>query len=440
MKRITPNEKRIVPALTNPRPNFASLVRHGANQRPFHTVKRADQAAKQEKEMPKSIATKADAALKIHRIVFNAAEFPTEDAVKGFLTEKGYADFTIAPVEGGGFSVEDNAADAFKGELRTVPHSSVKGVSYIVGDPKDDTTTKSADPAEGEDTAKGEEGTEKGAEGTEGADTPATPAADAAKGTQTPAPAASEPAPAADTTKTAEPRQRTRFGLVVAGKSMNQIVAAYEGLTDHTDAEVAKDATAAKSFADMLANYTGGMPPGMYDMADAMMGELRRMMKAGDVDEKKVSTLATDFTRGVMAMHGAFTSIMANTSKSAGAAPDMEALDALLDMLFAEKSVEPSAPGAKSDDMTPVVESLAALSEKTNALQKAVDGMALLMIEQGQVAAKASQVQEPARVIPERKSVEVDEAGAAKTADAQAAAKADTDRRAAKRLGFSVER
>lgn len=428
MKRIIPQEKRIVPALTNPRPNFTSLVKHGANQRPFHKIKRAGEAATEETAMGQK-ANKSDAALKIHRIVFDAAAFPTEDAVKAFLTEKGYADFTITTKDGGGFEVEDTPADAFKGALRTVEHSSVKGVSFIVGD-----TSESA--AKADAGAGTEEATEKGTEGASGAEGSGD-TADTAKGADGAAPAQEE-AKGADTpapeTKAA-PRERVRFGLVVANKSMNRIVADYEALADHADTPAAK---AEKSFADMLTNFTGGMPPGMYDMADAMMGELRRMIKAGEVDEKKVATLATDFTRGVLAMHSAFQSIV-STKAAPGAEQDMAALEALLDVLFAA----PKAKGADAPQagaLDGVAALIAALSEKTDAVQKAVDGVAVLVIEQAQQAAKGlPEITEATRVLPERKSAEgtdPDPEATKKAEEARKANDADEERRRQKRLGF----
>lgn len=443
MKRTLETTKRLVPTLTNPKPTFASLVRQGANQRAFHMTKSANPAMT-EKEMAMTTKAAGEPAVKIHRILFAADAFANEDAVKGFLTSKGYSEFTVAAKDGGGFMVEDNPADAFKGDLRTVDHPTAKGVSFLVGEFPD------ADPAAG--TAKSEGGTDPAegakdpAEGDDAAKIEAEEKAKAAAKAKEDEDAAkeAEAAKAAEeASKKAAPRVRQRPGLHVASKTMNKIVAEAEALGEFAETDAAKSS---KTFADMLSNYTGGMPPGIYEMADAMVGELRRMIKSGDVDATKVSTLASDFTRGVMAVHAAFTSIMASPTAKALSPEALEGqLEALLNALFAAKATGgASAPGAEQDPVPALTkaqadELFAAVSEKMVAMQKAIDGVTLLVVEQGQTAEKSAKTEATApgsRVLPERKSAEETSQGG-KVADKSAEAMADDARRTAKRLGMN---
>lgn len=445
MKRTLQTGKRLVPTLVNPHPTFTALVRQGANQRSFHRTKSAS-PAEQAKEVAMTTKTAGIPAMKIHRILFASTSFADDAAVKTFLTEKGYSDFAVSPAEGGGFYVEDHASESFKGELRQVDHASAKGVSFLVGElaeapaegttKADEPTAEDTDAAKAaEDAAKAEAEAKKGEGEGEG---------QGAKTATTEAPAAVEaPAPGAEAVnKAAAPRVRVRPGLTITGKTMNRVVAEAEALGDYTESDAAK---AHKSFADMLSNYTGGMPPGIYEMADAMVGELRRIIKSGTVEEKTVAALANDFTRGVLAMHGAFSSIMATTKTAKGATPEelAEQLDAILDAMFG------SAKGAGTEALELVADNTVSvgmekLSEKMEAMQKSIDGVALLMLEQAQVAEKSAKTEapvteQPTRVMPERKSAAEVEAPVGDTVEAKKTAEeqAEAGRRTAKRLGIN---
>lgn len=442
MKRTLQTGKRLVPTLVNPHPTFTALVRQGANQRSFHRTKSAS-PAEQAKEVAMTTKTAGIPAMKIHRILFASASFADDTAVKTFLTEKGYSDFAVSPAEGGGFYVEDHASESFKGELRQVDHASAKGVSFLVGE-------LAEAPAEG--TTKADEPTAEDTDAAKAAEDAAKAEAEAKKGdgegegqgaetATTEAPAAVEtPAPGAEAVnKAAAPRVRVRPGLTITGKTMNRVVAEAEALGDYTESDAAK---AHKSFADMLSNYTGGMPPGIYEMADAMVGELRRIIKSGTVEEKTVAALANDFTRGVLAMHGAFSSIMAATKTAKGATTEelAEQLDAILDAMFGTQKGEPAELIA--DDTVSV--GVEKLSEKMEAMQKSIDGVALLMLEQAQVAEKSAKTEapvteQPTRVMPERKSAAEVEAPTGDTVEAKKTAEeqAEAGRRTAKRLGIN---
>jgi hypothetical protein len=81
-------------ALTDPRPQFVSLVESGANMTPFLAVK-ADKP-------PAGDATAAKAAShEVARIVFRAEKFADEGAVQAWLDDGGYEGYTITKAEGG---------------------------------------------------------------------------------------------------------------------------------------------------------------------------------------------------------------------------------------------------------------------------------------------------------------------------------------------------
>lgn len=429
MKRQPTRRKTIVNVLADADPRYVSLVDHGANQRPFHSVKR-DHQPKETEGMPKQ------PAFKIHRVVFDPAHFATEDAVKSFLTGKGYTDFTVAKTDKGEFFVEDSPADDFvEGGLRNVPHSSVKGVTYIAGDAKDvegDTAAKSADAGTAEETAAEPAAKEEApAEADVGAEADAPGAEEAAKaesaedGSGQDAEAAAKAAP--------QPRTRTRRGLTIAGKSVSSLVAGHEAIA----AKMAEqEELSAKSFGEMLQNYNGAMPPGMYEMADAMMGTLRKMFHDGEVDEAKVSKLANDFTGAVLSLHDVYSAVLANKSVETGD----EMLDALLAVLFDAPAAK-DAGSATNEAGSASAAANAELMATLKSMQARMDLLSVELAESKKTAeeapaeAAAEETAEPAakaaqteRTVKARNSTEADE-----TADAATKAEAAADDEAYKR-------
>lgn len=422
MKRQPTRSKTIVGVLADADPRFVSLVDHGANQRPFHTVKR-DQS-KETHGMPKQ------PEFKIHRVVFDPEHFATEDAVKAFLTSKGYTDFTVAKNDNGKFYVEDTPADQFVGDLREVPHSAAKGVTYVAGDalePEGEEANKSeggkAPGTEASEKGAGETSAQKADEVDAGA--PGAEGAEAAKGADK-----TGQASAAKAEDAPQPRTRTRRGLIVAGKSLSAVVASHEELAEKLDGG---EVTTAKSFAEMLSCYNGSMPPGVYDMADAMVGAMRKMFSDGEVDEAKVSKLASDFASGVMGLYEVYANVMAN--KAAGEA---EVADALLAMLFDAMVTE------KGHDAAHKAATDATMGELLNgmkAMQAQMDALRIQQIEkaaagdegEGEGKQPADKAAAPGRTVKSRNSTDGDEAGeAAKAADEKE--QAETQKRVAARM------
>jgi hypothetical protein len=93
--------RQTLKALTDPQPEFVSLVFGGANKTPFRAV-RADGAAVGEDVMPEQ-TIKAQA---IARVEFAAEKFADESAVKSWLTDGGYDPATTITKTEGGFMVD----------------------------------------------------------------------------------------------------------------------------------------------------------------------------------------------------------------------------------------------------------------------------------------------------------------------------------------------
>ncbi len=118
-------------ALTEPRPQFVSLVKAGANQRPFWAV-RADLSAgdggdTQKQETAMNIADGHDIA----QLDFATAEFPDEAAVRAWLDKGGYEDADITKTKDG-FSVENTTVEFEAGSISKIEEA-VKGLTAFVG-------------------------------------------------------------------------------------------------------------------------------------------------------------------------------------------------------------------------------------------------------------------------------------------------------------------
>ena len=91
-KRPTTMRKKLK-ALTDPKPEFVSLVFAGANKTPFRAMK-ADQQGNE--DMSHKQDTHAIASIE-----FDGNKFKSEAAVKGWLSEGGYTDATVAKTKSG---------------------------------------------------------------------------------------------------------------------------------------------------------------------------------------------------------------------------------------------------------------------------------------------------------------------------------------------------
>lgn len=137
MERKPVKARRKVTVLTDPMPVFNSIVEAGANGTPLRVIKTDDH---QEPQMTKTIKTgNAD----ISRLTFKADKFPTEDAVKAWLTAGGYEETAIKSEEGA-FVVESGKTFTETSEIEVED-----GVVALVGTATEEVdTTAKADVTE----------------------------------------------------------------------------------------------------------------------------------------------------------------------------------------------------------------------------------------------------------------------------------------------------
>lgn len=436
MKRKPVKRKTIIGLMHDPDPRYVSLVPHGANQRGFHATKMDGK----DNPMPKrDKSSKGSTSLKIHRVLFSPDQFDSVDAVKEYMQGKGYEDFTVEEADGGGFLVVDEPADSFKSDLRTVESSADAGVSFEVGDVEEGTAkadtadagtdTKAADKAaEGDEQSAKDTGTKDGDEAGEGAAQEADNATDT--DTKDDAPKSEEAKSEKDATHPV--RKRTRKGVtVLGGLTTSQFAAQHENFADAVSTE-----KGAKSFADTVNDYSGGVPPGMWVMVDAMMTELRKMLKGGKADETSVKNLAGEFASGVMAMHAAYETIVGDMASKSAEDDGMAELDALLDVMFGSLTETPdnSEVSGKLDKL------LAAVGETAKGVTGIQTTLETMAAEGEEPSTKDAGDDKTPVTIPDRKSANDDEAMTTLGLDAENAVKEaeEDDRRAMKRLGFAL--
>ena len=158
MKRSATVSKFTARALTNPQPSFVSLVKGGANQTPFKTVK-ADIAvavapAEENTEMKvqRSIEGVAPRGFGIMQLEFAKSTFKSADDVTTWLEKGGYSDFTIVETALR-YEVTDTETK-FQTATVTKIDSGAAGVTAFVGKlaTEDDQSGAEAE-ADGEDPA-----------------------------------------------------------------------------------------------------------------------------------------------------------------------------------------------------------------------------------------------------------------------------------------------
>lgn len=150
MKRKIKTVTRFANQLTNAKPEYVSLVGHGANQTPFRTVKSDEIADLRDLEPTEETETMAKTGsakvvktddqdapklAEIHKVVFDTKNYKDKKAVSDYLETKGYTDFKVKK-SGETFVVEAKEADAFEGEIKEIKHD--KGVVFFVGTLKAD--------------------------------------------------------------------------------------------------------------------------------------------------------------------------------------------------------------------------------------------------------------------------------------------------------------
>lgn len=125
MQRTGRKLRKTLKALTDPQPEFVSLVFGGANKSPFRAI-RADGTVTEGDDMNTEVTIKADTH-EIAKVEFLADKFADEPAVKAWLAEGGYDDeLTVTKTEDG-YVVSDPSIDADT-ELTMIDMTDTAGV------------------------------------------------------------------------------------------------------------------------------------------------------------------------------------------------------------------------------------------------------------------------------------------------------------------------
>jgi len=242
MKRKIVSVTRIANQLTNPTPEFVSLVGHGANQTPFRTVKsediadfrgmdiKEDEMSKKTKQSTtKKQTTDFPKAAEVQKVAFTGDKFPDAETVSSYLEGKGYTDFEVTKSDEG-FSVVAKSEDAFT-EVKTIEVED--GVVFHVG---------------------------KLAEGQDGL----------------------------ESDKPLEKTQELLF-KTQKGETSAEVVKKYYDCCCGT-----WEPPAGKTMADVLTEqFADGTFPAMYQLSDAFYNAIRNLVKAGEIAQ--IKTLTTEY-------------------------------------------------------------------------------------------------------------------------------------------------
>ena len=134
MDRKPKKVKKVVSIMTNPTPEFVSIVGRPANQTPFTAIRmdpRALQDAAQTREERELAQRSGAVEVGINKIVFDKNVFRSEETVRSYLDGKGFSDYAVNDL---GHSYEVPGADKsdFEGEdVQQVAGN--KGVTMYVG-------------------------------------------------------------------------------------------------------------------------------------------------------------------------------------------------------------------------------------------------------------------------------------------------------------------
>lgn len=163
--RVKPISRTIkANALTNPNPSYVSLVKAGANQKPWRAVK-MDAAVPVEtpedvsmkikptqKAANAVVAAVAPKGFGVMQFEFASAEFADEPAVKAWMDAGGYDDYTIVATKTG-FEVVDDDGRFIAGSVSKID-GFAKGVTAFVGKLTNPDLTEEEQVGDAVDTAK----------------------------------------------------------------------------------------------------------------------------------------------------------------------------------------------------------------------------------------------------------------------------------------------
>lgn len=259
---------KTVKVMTDPNPQFVSLVQHGANQTPVTVFRSADAAgqedqANQEENEMGSNTKKQEAQLSVsrsngslHKLGFPSEVFPSEEAVRSYLDAQGYEGGTVTSV-GDGFEVVARAADDFaEGSVKAIAGDD--GVVRHIG-----VVTKSQSAAAEGDHSEPVAVKEADGDGQEGV---------------------TEPAVAARSVFTSD------NPLLPA--STVEVVKRY----DSWEASWSNGQT----IQEVMAAGADGMPVGIWELNDAFYTALRNLILAGN--KEGIAALCTEFGSVVLRM------------------------------------------------------------------------------------------------------------------------------------------
>jgi hypothetical protein len=225
MNRKPKSQRRRVKALTDPHPEFVSLVQAGANMTPFKAVKSED-------------AQKSDTHTLV-KVAFRAEQFADEASVKAWLDDGGYENYEIAKTDEG-FEVKSAAADEIdETDLSVIE---MEGLSLFVMK-LDEPTGEAVEKQPSDVTAVDGETVAKADEAEDAVEAEAAETEEVAK--------ADEPA---------APELRAKFDDMMAHYSN-------------------KD-----TLSGVLADGFDGLPPGFFELTGAMYTAVRNACMGGDLE------------------------------------------------------------------------------------------------------------------------------------------------------------
>lgn len=150
MQRKVKQVEKLVKLLKDPDARFVSIVDHGANQTPFSTLKRHNGGKPMAVRKRLKASKKTEAAKKgatktagVRKLVFASDQFEDEAAVKSWLEDNQWEDYTISKTKKGFIAETEGVTDEDFEDLRDV--SVVKGVTGVVGTPKTASDEDAAD-------------------------------------------------------------------------------------------------------------------------------------------------------------------------------------------------------------------------------------------------------------------------------------------------------
>jgi hypothetical protein len=361
MNRNPKSQRRRVKALTDPHPEFVSLVQAGANMTPFKTVKSED-------------AQKADTHA-IVKIAFNGKVFADETAVKEWLDEGGYEDYAITKTEEG-FEVASVGSEGVdEAELSVIEKDDMTIFVMKLDEPTGEAVEKQpteVTAVDGDVSAKtDEEVTEETTEAT------AEVAAEEAVKDEA---EAEEAAKADEAEEPVAPEMRAKF---------DDMMAMYSN----------KD-----NLAGVLADGFDGVPPGFFEVTSAMYTAMRNACMGGDLEG--IRRIANDYGTMVANMAAMFPMnddmTMAQRSElfdalapeiglvQKEAAAEAEATEVLTEEAVSEEPVQPVAKEEAEDEATEAAsvesEEAAETVEKTDTTQ--TDALSILVDAVGQLTAQ----------------------------------------------------